>query len=63
METTWFSMTIKFRMYLELANQDLIEPIGLWKNVNTNIMGMDTKIEFEVIDRKIGDKYFPALNG
>ena len=38
------------RIYLKLVDQGLIEPIGVWKNVKTSIMGIDTTIDFEIID-------------
>ena len=50
-------------IYLKLANQVLIEPIGLWRNVDTTIKGISTKIKFEIIDTKEGSNYFPALVG
>ena len=50
-------------IYLKLADQGLIEPIGVWKNVNTTIKGISTKVDFEIIDCKEGSSSFPALVG
>ena len=48
---------------LKLADQGLIEPIGVWKNVDTTIKGISTKVDFEIIDPKEGSSSFPALAG
>ena len=37
-------------IYLKLVDQGLIEPIGVWKNVDTAIKGILTKVDFEIID-------------
>ena len=50
-------------IYLKLADQGLIEPIGVWKSVDTNIKWISTKVEFEIIDPKEGSSSFPALVG
>ena len=50
-------------IYLKLADQGLIEPIGVWKNVDTKIKGISTKVNFEIIDPKEGSSSFPALVG
>ena len=50
-------------IYLKLADQGLIEPIGVWKNVDTTIKGISTKVDFEIIDPKEGSSSFPALVG
>ena len=50
-------------IYLKLADQGLIEPIGVWKNVDTMIKGILTKVDFEIIDPKEGSSSFPALVG
>ena len=50
-------------IYLKLADQGLIEPIGVWKNVDTTIKGISTKVDFEIIDPKEGASSFPALVG
>ena len=44
-------------------DQCLIEPIGVWKNVDTTIKGISTKVDFEIIDPKEGSSSFPALVG
>ena len=50
-------------IYLKSSNQILIEPIGVWRNVDTTIKGISTKVDFEVIDPKEGSSSFPALVG
>ena len=50
-------------IYLKLADQGLIEPIGVWKNVDTMIKGISTKVDFEIIDPKEGSSSFPVLVG
>ena len=49
------------RIYLKLADKGLIEPIGVWRNVDTTIKGISTKVDFEIIDPKEGSISFPAL--
>ena len=53
----------KSGIYLKLADQGLIEPIGVWKKVDTKIKGISTKVDFEIIDPKEGSSSFPALVG
>ena len=48
-------------IYVKLADQGLIEPIGVWKNVDTTIKGISTKVDFEIIDPKEGSSSFLAL--
>ena len=50
-------------IYLNLADQGLIEPIGDWRNVDTTIKGISTKVDFEIIDPKEGSSSFLALVG
>ena len=50
-------------IYLKLADQGLIEPIGVSKNVDATIKGISTKVNFEIIDPKEGSCSFPALVG
>ena len=50
-------------IYLKLADQGLIERIRVWRNVNTTIKGISTKVNFEIIDLKEGSSYFAALVG
>ena len=50
-------------IYLKLADQGLIEPIGVWKDVDTTIKGISTKVDFEIIDPKEGSSSFPTLIG
>ena len=54
---------VKSDYYLKLANQGLIEPLGLCRNVQTTIMGIFVKIDFKVIEPKKGSKSYPALVG
>ena len=44
-----------------MAGQGLIEPIGVWKNVDITIQGISTKVNFEIIDPKEGSISFPTL--
>ena len=48
-------------IYLKLFDQVLIEPIGVWKNVDTTIKGISTKVDLEIIDPKEGSSSFPAV--
>ena len=50
-------------IYLNLAYQGLIEPIGVWRNVDTMIKGILTKVDFEIIDPKEEYSSFPAPVG
>jgi hypothetical protein len=47
--------------YLKLANQILIEPIDILINVERQIMGIPTSIDFEVIDLVEGMPAYPTL--
>ena len=51
----------EYEIYLKLADQGLIEPIGVWKNVNAIIKGITTKVNFEIINPKEGLGSFSAL--
>ena len=53
----------KYGINLNLADQGLIEPIGVWKNVDVTIKGISTKFDFEIINPKEGSSSFPALVG
>ena len=48
-------------IYLKLTDQGLIEPIGVWKDVDTTIKGISTNVDFEIIDPKEGSSSFPVL--
>ena len=50
-------------IYLKLVDQGMIEPTEVWRNVNTTIKGISTKVDFEIIDPKEGSSSFPALVG
>ena len=54
---------VKSNYYLKLANQGLIEPLGLCRNIQKTIMGISVKIDFKVIEPKEGRKSYPALVG
>ena len=41
----------------------MIEPIRVWRNVDTTIKGISTKVDFEIIDPKEGSSSFTALVG
>jgi hypothetical protein len=49
--------------FLKLADQRFIEPIGTLKNVITYIMGIPTRVNFEVINLVKGIPAYPALVG
>ena len=51
------------RIYLKLADQGLIEPIRVWRDVDTIIKGISTKVNFEIINPKEGSSSFPNLVG
>ena len=50
-------------IYLKLVDQILIEPIGVWKNLDTTIKGIMTQVDFEINDPKEGSTSFPTLVG
>jgi hypothetical protein len=49
--------------YLKLVDQILIEPIGILRNVDTQIMGILTQVDFEVIDLVEGMPTYATLVG
>ena len=53
----------EYGIYLKLADQGLIEPIGVWKNVEMTIKGITTNVDFEIINPKEGSSSFLALVG
>ena len=54
---------VKSDYYLKLADQGLIEPFVLCRNVQTTIMGIFVEIDFKVIEPKEGSKSYLALVG
>ena len=50
-------------IYLKLADQGLIEPIEVWKNVDMTNKGISTKFDFEIINPKEGSSSSLALVG
>ena len=50
-------------IYLKLDDQGIIEPIGVWRNVDMTAKCITTKVDFEIIDPKEGSSSFPALVG
>ena len=50
-------------IYLKVADQGLTEPIGVWRDFDTTIKGISTKVDFEIIDPKEGSIPFLALVG
>ena len=44
-------------------DQGLIKPIGVWRNVDTTIKGITTKVDLEIINLKEGSSSIPALVG
>ena len=53
----------EFGIYLKLADQGLIEPNGVWKNVDTTVKGITTKVDFEIINPIEGSSSFLDLVG
>lgn len=51
----------KSNFYLKLANQGLVEPLGIWRDVETIIMGISTRVDFEFIEPRLGSNSYPAL--
>jgi hypothetical protein len=49
--------------YLKLADQRFIEPIDTLKSVITSIMGIPTRVNFEVINLVEGIPSYPMLVG
>jgi hypothetical protein len=49
--------------YLKLVDQRLIEPIGILRNVDTQIMGIPTSVDFEVINLVEGMPTYATLVG
>jgi hypothetical protein len=47
--------------YLKIADQRLIEPIGILRNVETQIRGIPTSTDFEVIDLVEGMSAYATL--
>ena len=54
---------VKSDYYLKLADQGLIEPLGLCRNVEITIMGISVRIDFKVIEPREGGKSYPTLLG
>jgi hypothetical protein len=52
---------VKLKYYLKLADQGLVETLGLCENVQTVIMGIPLVTEFKVIDPKERIQSYPAL--
>ena len=65
--TTWIKLSrpklVKSDFYLKLANQGLVELLGIWKNVKTTIMGILTRLKFWVIEPKSGSNSYRSLVG
>lgn len=49
------------RIYIILVDQAPIAPIGVWKNVETSIMGIMMMIDYEVIDIQDEHHTYPTL--
>ena len=66
-KSTWEKLgqpkLIKSKYHLKLANQGLIEPLGLCRNIERTIMGITVTIDFKVIEPKEGSKSHLALVG
>lgn len=53
----------KSKFYLNLVDQGLVETLGIYKGVETTIMDILTRVDFEVIELKSGSKSYPTLVG
>ena len=66
-KSTWEKLgrpqLVKSEYYLKLADQGLIEPLGLCRNIETTIMDITVTTDFKVIEPKEGSKSYPALVG
>lgn len=66
-KSTWEKLgrplLVKSNYYLKLADQGLIETLGLCRNIETTIMGITIKTNFKVIEPKKGSKSYPTLVG
>ena len=55
-KSTWEKLgrpqLVKSDYYLKLADQGLIEPLGICKNIESTIMRISVKIDFKVIEPK-----------
>lgn len=64
-KSTWEKLgrpqLVKSDYYLKLADQGLIEPLGLRINIQTTIMGILVKIVFKVIEPKEASKSYLSL--
>lgn len=62
---TWLKLSrpqlTKSSFYLELVDQGLIEPLGIYKYVEITIMGISARVDFEVIEPKLGSNSYLAL--
>ena len=54
---------VKSDYYLKLADQGLIEPLGLCRNIETKIMGIPIRTNLKVIEPREGSKSYPTLVG
>lgn len=66
-KSTWEKLgqpqLVKSEYYLKLADQGLIEPLGLCRNIETTIMGIIVTTDVKVIEPKEGSKSYPVLVG
>lgn len=66
-KSTWEKLgrpqLVKSDYYFKLADQGLIEPLGLCRNIQATIMGISVKINFKVIEPKERSKSYPTLVG
>lgn len=54
---------VKSIFNLKLADQGLVEPLGIWKDVGTTIMCISMRINFEVIEPNSISNSYPTLIG
>ena len=53
----------KLDFYLKLADQGLVDPLGIQKDIKTTIMDISTRIDFQVIEPKQGSNSYATLVG
>ena len=65
--STWIKISrpqlLESGIYIRLADQGLIAPIGVLKKAETSIMGITTIINYEVIDIQDEQHTYPTLVG
>ena len=65
--TTWIKLgrpeLEKSDFYIKLTAQGLVEPLGIWRDVEMTIMGISMRIDFELIEPRSGSTSYHSLVG